>query len=43
MGNFFCGLTIDGKVFTWGSNIFGQLGHGYIFNLRDRYARLHPT
>ena len=25
-------LTKDGKVFTWGYNFFGQLGHGDTFN-----------
>jgi alpha-tubulin suppressor-like RCC1 family protein len=31
------GLTKNGEVFTWGSNYFGQLGHG------DWESRLVPA
>lgn len=30
-------LTADGRVYSWGDNRFGQLGHG------DRRKRLVPT
>ena len=31
-----CAL-VSGEVFSWGSGIYGQLGHG---NLRDRFSPL---
>ena len=29
--------VVDGNVYSWGSGIYGQLGHG---NLRDRFSPL---
>ena len=36
-GSFTAGLTKDGKVFTWGINYCGQLGHN------DTKNRITPT
>jgi hypothetical protein len=30
-------VSRDGRVYTWGSGLYGQLGHG------DRYTRFEPT
>eukprot|EP01017_Pseudomicrothorax_dubius_P046547 TRINITY_DN8211_c0_g3_i5.p1 TRINITY_DN8211_c0_g3~~TRINITY_DN8211_c0_g3_i5.p1 ORF type:complete len:577 (-),score=79.58 TRINITY_DN8211_c0_g3_i5:62-1792(-) len=38
VGEDFCAIiTIEGRVYTWGLNIYGQLGHG------DTELRLSPT
>ncbi len=32
-----CVCAVTGEVFSWGSGIYGQLGHG---NFRDRFSPL---
>jgi alpha-tubulin suppressor-like RCC1 family protein len=36
-----CGITGDGRIFCWGSNIYGQLGNG--LSLPDQFESLTPV
>ena len=36
-------LTVQGTIWTWGSNAFNQLGHKWPKNLTDAYVRQNPS